>query len=185
MILHSNRGNLVKYFIDCQHCRMEGNSLSYSCRPTGLHGTMRLSIIVCLDLYQCLLGSVSVVLSCYGFIMFKFSSRSSAQARPKQALHDTSIMIPSEARSLLGLECLRMASGRISRVRLNFLSCSLQRLRPRPRVLLRQRLWAPSRWSCKAYKLYVSAGLCLPGKSMFARLKNDRTFLAQSCLSCR
>ena len=77
--------------------------------------------------------------------------------------------IPSEARSLLGLECLRMASGRISRVRLNFLSYSLQRLRPRPRVLLRQKLWAPTR--CEAYKLYVSAGLCLPGKSMFARLK--------------
>ena len=26
--------------------------LSCSCRPTGLHGTIRLSVIVCLDLYQ-------------------------------------------------------------------------------------------------------------------------------------
>ena len=58
-----NRGNHSKIssFIDCQHCRMEGNSLSYSCRSTGLHGTMRLSIIVCLDLYQW-----SSNLSCYG-----------------------------------------------------------------------------------------------------------------------
>ena len=83
----------------------------------------------------------------------------------------TTPLFPSEARSLLGLECLRMASGHISRVRLNFLSYSLQRLRPRLRVILRQKLWAPSRWSCKAYKLYGSAGLCLPGKSMFARPK--------------
>ena len=80
-------------------------------------------------------------------------------------------IIPSEARSLLGLECLRMASGRISRVRLNFLSYSLRRFRPRPRVLLRRKLWAPSRWSCKAYKFYGLAGLCLPGESMFARPK--------------
>ena len=64
-----------------------------------------------------------------------------------------------------------MASGRISRVRLNFLSHSLRRLRPRRHVLPSQKLWAPSRWSCKAYKLYGSAGLCLPGKSIFARPK--------------
>ena len=60
-----------------------------------------------------------------------------------------------------------MASGRIFHVRLNFLSYSLRRLRPRRHVLLGQKLWPPSRWSCKAYKLYGSAGLCLPGKSMF------------------
>ena len=65
----------------------------------------------------------------------------------------------------------RMASGRIFRVRLNFLSYSLRRLRPRRHVLLSQKLWPPSRWSCKAYKLYCLAGLCLPGKSIFARPK--------------
>ena len=68
-------------------------------------------------------------------------------------------------------ESFRMASWRIFRVRLNFLSYSLRRLRPRRHVLLSRKLWAPSRWSCKAYKLYRSAGLCLPGKSMFARPK--------------
>ena len=46
-----------------------------------------------------------------------------------------------------------MASGRIFRVRLNFLSYSLRRFRPRRHVLLSQKLWPPSRWSCKAYKL--------------------------------
>ena len=64
-----------------------------------------------------------------------------------------------------------MASWPIFRVRLNFLSYSLRRLRPRRHVLLSRKLWAPSRWSCKAYKLYGSAGLCLPGKSIFARPK--------------
>ena len=61
-------------------------------------------------------------------------------------------------------ESFRMASGRIFRVRQNFLSYSLQRLRPRARchVLLIHKLWPPSRWSCKAYKLYRSARLCLP-----------------------
>ena len=60
----------------------------------------------------------------------------------------------------------------IFRVRQNFLSYSLRRLRPRRHVLLSHiKLWPPSRWSCKAYKLYGSAGLCLPGKSMFARSK--------------
>ena len=68
-------------------------------------------------------------------------------------------------------ELFRMASGRIFRVRLNFLSHSLRRLRPPRHVLLSQKLWPPSRWSCKAYKLYRSAGLCLPGKSMFTRPK--------------
>ena len=68
-------------------------------------------------------------------------------------------------------ESFRMASGRIFRVRQNFLSYSLRRLRPRRHVLLSHKLWPPSRWSCKAYKLYGSAGLCLPGKSMFARSK--------------
>ena len=68
-------------------------------------------------------------------------------------------------------ELFRMASGRIFRVRLNFISYSLRRLRPRRHVLLSQKLWPPSRWSCKAYKLYCSAGLCLPGKSIFARPK--------------
>ena len=57
------------------------------------------------------------------------------------------------------------------RVRLNFLSYSLRRLRPRRHMLLSRKLWAPSRWSCKAYKLYCSAGLYLPGKSIFARPK--------------
>ena len=52
-----------------------------------------------------------------------------------------------------------------------YLIYSLWRLRPRRHVLLGQKLWPPSRWSCKAYKLYGSAGLCLPGKSMFARSK--------------
>ena len=56
-------------------------------------------------------------------------------------------------------------------MRLNFLSHSLRRLRLRRHVLLSQKLWPPSRWSCKAYKLYCSAGLCLPGKSIFARPK--------------
>ena len=81
-------------------------------------------------------------------------------------------IIPSEARSLLGLEYLRMVSGRmISRAsKFSFLG-SLRRFRPRPRVLLRQKLWAPSRWSCKAYKFYRLAGLCLPGESMFAQPK--------------
>ena len=65
----------------------------------------------------------------------------------------------------------RMASGRILRVRLNFLSYSLRRLRPPRHVLLSQKLWPPSRWSCKAYKFYGLAGLCLPGESMFARPK--------------
>ena len=79
-----------------------------------------------------------------------------------------------------------MASGRIFRVRLNFLSYSLRRLRPRRQVFLSHKLWPPSGWSCKAYKLYRSAGLCLLGnmdniisdnkvsmlgKSMFARPK--------------
>ena len=64
-----------------------------------------------------------------------------------------------------------MASWPIFRVRLNFLSYSLRRLRPRRHVLLSQKLWAPSRWSCKAYKLDGSAELCLPGKSIFARPK--------------
>ena len=68
-------------------------------------------------------------------------------------------------------ESFRMASGRIFRVRQNFLSYSLRRLRPRRHVLLSHKLWPPSRWSCKAYKLYGSAGLCLPGKSMFAQSK--------------
>ena len=70
-------------------------------------------------------------------------------------------------------ESFRVASGRIFRVRLNFLSYSLPRLRPRRHVLPSQKLWPPSRWSCKAYKLYCSAGLCLPGtcKSIFARPK--------------
>ena len=61
-----------------------------------------------------------------------------------------------------------MASGRIFRVRLNFFSYSLQRLRPRRHVLLSQKLWAPSRWSCKAYKLPFS---CSSRKSMFPRPK--------------
>ena len=30
----------------------DGRGLSCSCRPTGLHGTMRLSVIISLDLYQ-------------------------------------------------------------------------------------------------------------------------------------
>ena len=68
-------------------------------------------------------------------------------------------------------ESFRMASGRIFRVRLNFLSHSLRRLRLRRHVLLSRKLWPPSRWSCKAYKLYCSAGLCLPGESIFARSK--------------
>ena len=68
-------------------------------------------------------------------------------------------------------ESFHMASGCIFRVRLNFLSYSLRRFRPRRHVLLSQKLWPPSRWLCKAYKLYRSAGLCLPGKSMFARPK--------------
>ena len=88
-----------------------------------------------------------------------------------------SLLIPSEARSLLGLESCFV--WRIFCVRLNFLSYSLRRLRPRRHMLLSQK-WAPSRWSCKAYKLYGSckayklygsAGLCLPGKSIFARPK--------------
>ena len=58
-----------------------------------------------------------------------------------------------------------MASWRIFRVRLNFLSYSLRRHRPRRNVLLSRKLWPPSRWSCKAYKLYCSAGLCLPGNA--------------------
>ena len=74
-------------------------------------------------------------------------------------------------RSEVARESFRMASGRIFRVRLNFLSYSLRRLRPRRHVFLGQKLCPPSRWSCKAYKLYRSAGLCLPGKSMFARPK--------------
>ena len=68
-------------------------------------------------------------------------------------------------------ESFRMASWPIFRVRLNFLSYSLRRLRPRRHVLLSRKLWAPSRWSCKAYKLDGSAELCLPGKSIFARPK--------------
>ena len=64
-----------------------------------------------------------------------------------------------------------MASGRIFRMCLNFLSYSLRQLRPRRHVSLSQKLWPPSRWSCKAYKLYRSAGLCLLGKSMFAQPK--------------
>ena len=63
-------------------------------------------------------------------------------------------------------ELFRMASGRIFCVRLNFLSYSLRWLTPRHHVLLSLKLWPPSRWSCKAYKLYHSAGLCLPGKSI-------------------
>ena len=44
--------------------------LSCSCRPTGLHGTMRLSVIICL------LGSVSVVFKIYcAMALLKFSSR--------------------------------------------------------------------------------------------------------------
>ena len=65
-------------------------------------------------------------------------------------------------------ESFRMASRRIFRVHLNCLSYSLQRFRPCRHVLLSQKLWPPSRWSCKAYKPYGSAGLCLPGKSMFS-----------------
>ena len=80
-------------------------------------------------------------------------------------------IIPSEARFLLGLESFHMASWPIFRVRLNFLSYCLRRLRPRRHMLLSRKLWAPSKWSCKAYKLYGSAGLCLPGKSIFARPK--------------
>ena len=62
-----------------------------SCSCIGLHGTES----VC----HCLLGSVSSALqdlSCYGFIKIFESQlltetfRGSAQARPKQALHDTS-----------------------------------------------------------------------------------------------
>ena len=68
-------------------------------------------------------------------------------------------------------ESFSMAFGRIFCVSLNFLFYSLQRLRPRHHVLLSQKLWAPSRWSCKAYKLYGLATLCLPGKSMFMRQK--------------
>ena len=51
-------------------------------------------------------------------------------------------------------ESFRMASGHILRVRLNILSHSLRQLRPRRHVLLIPKLWPPSRWSCKAYKLY-------------------------------
>ena len=44
--------------------------LSRSCRPTGLHRTMRLSVIICL------LGSVSVVFKIYrAMALLKFSSR--------------------------------------------------------------------------------------------------------------
>ena len=68
-------------------------------------------------------------------------------------------------------ESFRMASWRIFCVCLNFLSYSLRRLRPHRHMLLSRKLWAPSRWSCKAYKLYCSAGLCLPGKSIFVRPK--------------
>ena len=61
----------ISSFIDCQHCRMEGNSLSYSCRPTGLHGTMRLSLFA----WICIRG-----LQIYhAMALFKFSSRSSAR----------------------------------------------------------------------------------------------------------
>ena len=50
---------------------MEGNSLSYSCRPTGLHGTMRLSLFA----WICIRG-----LQIYrAMALFKFSSRSSAR----------------------------------------------------------------------------------------------------------
>ena len=80
-------------------------------------------------------------------------------------------LIPSEARSLLGLEsCFVWLLG-VFCVRLNFLSYSLRRLRPPRHVLLSQKLWPPSRWSCKAYKRYCLAGPCLPGKSNFARPK--------------
>ena len=85
-------------------------------------------------------------------------------------------------------ESFRMASGRIFRMRLNFLSYSFRRLRPHRHVLLSQKLWPPSRWSCKAYKLYGSAGLslvpraqaglCLPVKSMFTQPKTSRPSLA-------
>ena len=74
-------------------------------------------------------------------------------------LFGSSTVIPSEARFLLRLEHRSMASGHIFRVCLNILSYSLQQLRPHLQVLLCQKLWAPSRWSCKAYKLYGSAGL--------------------------
>ena len=51
-------------------------------------------------------------------------------------------LVPSEARSLLGLESRSMASGRISRMHLNFLSFSdLGHVSSR----LSQKSWAPSR----------------------------------------
>ena len=80
-------------------------------------------------------------------------------------------LIASEVRCLLQLKSRSMASGRRPHVHLNFLSYSLQQLRPCRHVLLSQKSWAPLRWSCKAYKLYGSAGLCSPGKSMFMRPK--------------
>ena len=47
-----------------RHCRMEGNSLSYSCRPTSLHDT----IWDCLSLFAWICISGLQDLSCYGFI---------------------------------------------------------------------------------------------------------------------
>ena len=63
-----------------------------------------------------------------------------------------------------------MASGCIFCMHLNFLSDSLQQLRPCRHVILSQKLWAPSRWSCKAYRLYLSAAHRV-AKSMFLQPK--------------
>ena len=71
--------------------------------------------------------------------------------------------------SYLGSEYHCMASGCISCVLLNFHPA--WRLRPRCLVQRHQKSCPPSRWSCKAYKLYGSAGLCSPDKSIFARPK--------------
>jgi hypothetical protein len=95
-------------------------------------------------------------------------------------LRNSSDIIQSEARFLLVLtesECMDMASGHISHVLLNFRPCSSQWLRPHRLVQKHHKSWAPPRWSCKAYKLYGSAGLCSPGQSIFARPK----MMAPSC----
>ena len=59
-----------------------------------LHGTVRLSVTVSLSAWICVSGLQDI--SCYGFIkvfesqLLTETFRDSAQARPKQALHDTS-----------------------------------------------------------------------------------------------
>ena len=86
-------------------------------------------------------------------------------------LHWCVSLVPSESRSLLGLDSCSRASGCISHVRLKFsflLSSETQAMSP---GATESKVVAPSRWSCKAYKLYGSAGQYSLGKSMFAQPK--------------